>query len=220
MIAVLDYGIGNLRSAEKALCHVGGDARLIDRPADAIGASAVVLPGVGAFGACAEALRASGLDEVSRRAIDEGIPFLGLCGGFQLWFEGSEESPGVRGLCVLSGKIRRLAGKVKLPQMQWNVIERAQGRSPAMFAGMPEKPWFYFVHSFAPIEADTTSKAIAATCDYGGRFVAAIEQGSCWGTQFHPEKSGPSGLKLLESFVQMSNAYAAADGQSVPEPKV
>jgi imidazole glycerol-phosphate synthase subunit HisH len=219
VIAVLDYGIGNLRSAQKALCHVGGDARLIDRPSGAKGASGVVLPGVGAFGACADALSKSGLDVTARQAIDDGVPFLGLCVGFQLLFEASEESPGVKGLGVFSGTIRKLSEEVKLPQMQWNVVQRAKGRSPAMFAGMPEAPWFYFVHSFAPMPRETEQDVIAATCDYGGPFVAAIERGSCWGTQFHPEKSGSFGLKLLSSFVEMSEERVGRSRTTRVEPK-
>ncbi len=200
MIAVLDYGIGNLRSAEKALQRVGGDARLVADPADAVGASGVVLPGVGAFGACARALRSSGLDEVAVRAVESGVPFLGICVGFQLLFAASEEDPGAEGLGVLDGTVRRLAGGVKLPQMQWNRAERVAGVASAMLAPFPEPPWFYFVHSYAPVPAGRAAGSVVATCDYGGRVVAAVESGSCWATQFHPEKSGRAGLRLLEAF--------------------
>lgn len=194
MIAVLDYGIGNLRSAEKALQRVGADARLVADPADAVGAAGVVLPGVGAFGRCAEELTASGLAEVALDAVARGVPFLGICVGFQLLYEGSEEDPTAAGLGVLPGTVRRLATGVKHPQMQWNTLE--VGRS-ALLAGVPDPAWVYFVHSFAPeLTADTTS-----TCDYGGPVVATAERGPVWGTQFHPEKSGAVGLGILANFV-------------------
>jgi len=124
MIAVLDYGIGNLRSAEKALQHLGGDALLVDDPETAAAADAVVLPGVGSFGRCMEALVASGLDRVARVAAADGRPFLGICVGMQLLYEGSEESPGVAGLGILPGTVRRLPPGVKIPQMQWNRLDR------------------------------------------------------------------------------------------------
>jgi glutamine amidotransferase len=202
VIAVLDYGIGNLRSAEKALQHVGGDARLVTNATDAIGAQGIVLPGVGAFGACASALRASGLDAVAYSAIEAGVPFLGVCVGFQLLFEGSEESPDVPGLGIFSGTVRRLSGQEKLPQMQWNLVQPVD-RLLAMFGNSKNPAWFYFVHSYAPVPEGDAISAVAGTCDYGGPVIAAIEQGTCWGTQFHPEKSGPTGLSLLGSFVAM-----------------
>jgi glutamine amidotransferase len=195
VIAVLDYGIGNLRSAEKALQRVGGDARLVTDPDDAKGADGVVLPGVGAFGRCMEALRASGLDNVATAAIDAGTPFLGICVGMQMLFDGSEEDPGAGGLGVLSGTVRLLPEGVKRPQMQWNVLEPV--RSSALLSGLGAEPWVYFVHSYA-LEA---CEDMVATCDYGGPVVAAVERGRLWATQFHPEKSGPVGLGLLANFV-------------------
>jgi len=195
-IAVLDYGIGNLRSAEKALEAVGAPVRLESDPERADTAAAVVLPGVGAFGPCARALERSGLAEVARRALADGRPFLGICVGFQLLFEGSDESPGVDGLGVLAGTVGRLADGVKHPQMQWNRLERVAEPS-GLLAGLDEAPWVYFVHSFAPpIGADTV-----AVCDYGGPVCAAAERGAVWGTQFHPEKSGRAGLAILANFV-------------------
>ncbi len=200
MLAVLDYGIGNLRSAQKALQHLGADARLVSDPAGAAGADGVVLPGVGAFGRCALALRDSGLESAARQAIDEGRPFLGICVGFQLLYEGSEEAPGVAGLGVLPGDVRALPPGVKRPQMQWNVLERRRGTESGLLAGLPESPWVYFVHSFAPELTDDTT----CTCDYGGPVVAAAERGTVWGTQFHPEKSGRSGLAVLANFVRLA----------------
>ncbi|MDA8296748.1 MAG: imidazole glycerol phosphate synthase subunit HisH [Actinomycetota bacterium] len=207
MIAVLDYGIGNLRSAEKALQHVGGDARLITASEEAIGAEGIVLPGVGAFGACAEALAGSGLEPVVRAAIGAGVPFLGVCVGFQLLFEDAEESPGTPGLGILQGSVRRLSGSVKLPQIQWNTLTRT-GAPSAMLAGLGEAPWFYFVHSYAPVPAGEDVEHVVATCDYGGEVVAAMEKGVLWGCQFHPEKSGATGLALLANFVAATRQAA------------
>lgn len=194
-VAVCDYGIGNLRSAQKALERVGADARLVTRPEEAAGAAGVVLPGVGAFGRCMEALRASGLDAVVLDAVARGVPFLGICVGLQMLYEASEESPGVAGLGVLPGTVRRLPAGVKRPQMQWNVLELTRPAHP-MFDGTGEPCWMYFVHSFAPAPSDE----VVATCDYGGPVVAAVARERLWATQFHPEKSGAAGLRLLANF--------------------
>jgi len=199
VIAVLDYGIGNLRSAEKALQRVGADARLVDDPDAAADADGVVLPGVGAFGRCAEALARTGLAAAARDAVSRGVPFLGICVGFQLLYEGSEEDPAAAGLGILPGTVRRLRAGVKHPQMQWNTLDL--GRSD-LLAGVPDPAWVYFVHSFAPERTDDTT----STCDYGGEVVATAERDRVWGTQFHPEKSGSVGLGILANFV------AAVDG--------
>ena len=196
VVAVLDYGIGNLRSAQKALERVGADARLTDDPAVADAADAVVLPGVGAFGACMDALRSTGLDQVAVRAATDGRPFLGVCVGMQLLFEGSDESPGVAGLGVLPGTLRRLPDGVKRPQMQWNIVDVR--RPSALFATVDDPVWVYFVHSYA---APADGVDVVATCDYGGPVAAAVERGPLWATQFHPEKSGTTGLELLRGFV-------------------
>jgi imidazole glycerol-phosphate synthase subunit HisH len=201
-IVVLDYGIGNLASAHRALVHLGAPARLVADADAAEGASAVVLPGVGAFGRCAEALEESGLGAVARRAIEAGLPFLGICVGLQLLYEGSEEAPGVRGLGALPGMVRHLAPGTKCPQIQWNPLQRVEGRPAAILSGLPEGPWMYFVHSYAaPIGEETV-----ATCDYGGPVAAAVERGPIWGTQFHPEKSGTLGLVVLANFVRRAGA--------------
>ena len=198
LIAVLDYGIGNLRSAEKALEHVGADARLtadteiIDR------ADAVVLPGVGNFGRCMTALRDSGLDEVAIGSAGSGRPFLGICVGMQLLYGGSQESPGVTGLGILDGTVRRLPEGVKHPQMQWNTV-RARRDTP-LLDGLGDEPWMYFVHSFAPELTDD----VVATCDYGGEVTAIAQRGNVMATQFHPEKSGASGMALLANFVGLT----------------
>jgi glutamine amidotransferase len=197
VIVVLDYGIGNLRSAEKALRHVGADARLITHRDEGLNADAVVLPGVGAFGACMNALRSSGLDAVALDAIDRGTPFLGICVGLQMLYEGSAESPEARGLGVLSGTIERMDAPV-LPQMQWNTLNTtAESR---LFEGLPANPWMYFVHSYAAPVGEST----AATCNYGADVTAVVQRDRLWATQFHPEKSSQNGLRLLENFVRLA----------------
>jgi glutamine amidotransferase len=200
VIAVLDYGIGNLRSAEKALQHLGADARLVDDPDRAADADGVVLPGVGAFGRCAEALRSTGLDAAAASAVERGVPFLGICVGFQLLYEGSDEDPSQPGLGILPGVVRRLPPGVKHPQMQWNrldPVDRAGTAGSGLLAGLPAEPWVYFVHSYAPESGVDTS----STCEYGGPVTASAERGPVWGTQFHPEKSGAVGLGILSNFV-------------------
>ena len=199
-IAVLDYGIGNLRSAEKALQHVGANAKLVTDPAEVEAADAVVLPGVGAFGACARALRESGLEGPARSAVASGLPFFGVCIGFQLLYQGSVESPEAEGLGVFAGRVERLPVGVKHPQMQWNQLQARGGGEPAALRGLGEQPWVYFVHSYAPPVGEET----VAICDYGGPVAALVARGSLWGAQFHPEKSGRSGLGLLKNFVALA----------------
>ncbi|MEX2293150.1 MAG: imidazole glycerol phosphate synthase subunit HisH [Acidimicrobiales bacterium] len=199
LIAVLDYEIGNLRSAQKALQHVGADARLTADPGLIRDAAGVVLPGVGSFGRCMQALRRTGLDVAAHEVTERAVPFLGICIGMQMLFEGSEESPDEPGLGILPGRVRLLPDGVKRPQMQWNLLER-RGR-PALLAGAPDPAWAYFVHSFA---AETDDSLISSTCDYGGSVVASVEWGSVWATQFHPEKSSRTGLAALAAFVDMA----------------
>lgn len=198
-IAVLDYGIGNLRSAEKALQRQGADARLVTDPAEVARAAGVVLPGVGAFGACMDALRASGLDAAALAAVASGRPFLGICVGMQMLFDGSDEDPHAAGLGVLPGRVRWIPPGVKRPQMQWNRLVLRRVDDP-MFAGLGESPWVYFVHSLHGVPEDPD--VVAATCDYGGALNAAFRRGNVFATQFHPEKSGSSGLALLANFVE------------------
>jgi glutamine amidotransferase len=195
LIAVLDYGIGNLRSAEKGLQKAGADARLTDDLGLIRDARGVVLPGVGAFGPCMQAMERTELAQAARDAVARGVPFFGICIGMQLLYDESEESPGTAGLGVLSGAVRRLPVGVKHPQMQWNTLDVKQ--SSAMFDGLPDPAWFYFVHSYAP---DDVANAVA-TCDYGGPVVAAVERDNVWATQFHPEKSGANGMRMLSNFV-------------------
>ncbi|MXW57074.1 MAG: imidazole glycerol phosphate synthase subunit HisH [Acidimicrobiia bacterium] len=201
LIAVLDYGIGNLRSAQKSLERMGADARLTADTGLIADAAGVVLPGVGAFGPCMAALCDTGLDEQARAAAADGRPFLGICIGLQLLYEGSEEAPGVAGLGILPGTVHLLPGNVKRPQMQWNQLD-VRTSSP-LLEGL-DGAWVYFVHSFAAPLADN----VAATCDYGGPVAAAIADNNVWATQFHPEKSARPGLRLLENFVNQARTAA------------
>ena len=205
-LAVLDYGIGNLRSAQKAFEHVGADARLTSDLTEIGAADAVVLPGVGAFGACVDALAASGLGEVALSVIADGRPFLGICVGMQLLYASSDEDPTHRGLCVFDRGIHLLSGDVKRPQMQWNRLVVAPGaETHPMFAGI-EDPWVYFVHSYAA----ESGPEVVATCDYGGPVTAAVARNNVWATQFHPEKSAADGLAILANFVRWAARYEAA----------
>lgn len=193
MILVVDYGIGNLRSAEKAFAASGSPAALCDQPEQLADASGIVLPGVGAFGRCAEALDRGAWRQPLIDAITNGTPFLGICVGFQLLYDSSEESPGARGLGILPGEVRRLPGDVKLPQIQWNRLDGVRPRSLVDHEG---DQWMYFVHSFAAPPSD----AVTSMCDYGGPVVASVERDNVCGVQFHPEKSGRQGLAMLARF--------------------
>jgi glutamine amidotransferase len=205
LIAVLDYGIGNLRSAQKALQKVGADARLTNDAGLVRDAHAVVLPGVGAFGACMTALRESGLESLVHERIDGGKPFLGICVGMQMLFDDSEENPGAKGLGVISGTVRYLPDAVKRPQMQWNHVHIT--RLDPMFANLPAEPWMYFVHSLHPVPLDES--CIVATTDYGCAVTAAVRKDNVFAVQFHPEKSAVDGLALLGNFVDAARLVAA-----------
>ena len=199
-LAVLDYGIGNLRSAQKALEHVGADAVLTDDPTVAERADAVVLPGVGAFGACMKALRTHGLEPVVHDAVASGRPFLGICVGMQMLFDSSDEDPDDAGLGVIPGRVAWIPPGVKRPHMQWNQVHPTRSDEP-MFTGMSPTPWMYFVHSLHGVPLDPAH--VAATCDYGGTLNAAFRRSNVFATQFHPEKSAADGLALLANFVRL-----------------
>jgi glutamine amidotransferase len=207
LLAVLDYGIGNLRSAQKALERVGADARLTADPGLVRDADAVVLPGVGAFGACMDALRGAGLEAVALEAVESQRPFLGICVGMQMLFSASDEDPHAVGLGVIPGAVRRISAEVPRPQMQWNrlAVAAAHADDP-MFAGLADETWMYFVHSLHGVPDDAST--VAATCDYGGMVNAAFRTGNVFATQFHPEKSGRDGLALLANFVAGVGAVA------------
>jgi glutamine amidotransferase len=206
LIAVLDYGIGNLRSAQKGLQFVGADARLTSDLKLIADADAVVLPGVGNFGACMTALREAGLESAVHDAIATTRPFLGICVGMQMLFESSEESPGVSGLGVISGTIRWLPADVQKPQMQWNQLKIL--KQDEMFAGISDNPWMYFVHSLSAVPQ--LQSVVVANCNYGTDLVAAIRFENIFATQFHPEKSATEGLKILENFVATCGSKRAS----------
>ena len=196
VIAVLDYGIGNLHSAQKALEKGGGDARLTSDPALIAAADGVVLPGVGAFGACMASLRSAGLEDPALAAVASGRPFLGICVGMQMLFSGSEEDVGVTGLGVIPGTVEWIPSTngFKIPQMQWNRLDVGLPADP-MLAGLCEDAWVYFVHSLSARPEDPS--VVVAEVDYGGSVVAAVRRGNILATQFHPEKSGSAGLAVL-----------------------
>ena len=206
LIAVLDYGIGNLRSAQKGLQFVGADAQLTNDKKLIAEAHAVVLPGVGNFGACMTALREADLEDSVHDAIDSGRPFLGICVGMQMLFDKSEESPGVAGLGIVGGEIKWLPEGVQRPQMQWNRLNIKN--HDVLFAGLSENPWMYFVHSLSAVAHDQS--VVAATCSYGRELLAAVRVRNVFATQFHPEKSAAEGLQILENFVNSCVAVAPA----------
>ena len=195
MIGLVDYGAGNLTSVIKGLTAVGGSVRVIADPSELAGLTAIVIPGVGHFSATAR------LDEAWRTAvrerIDAGVPLLGVCLGLQWLFEGSEEAPELGGLGLLSGRCFRLPDRVKVPHVGWNSLENA-GRSSRLLDNLPAGAMAYFTHSFAAPAVDAT----VAVTTHGAAFAAAIEQGRVFGTQFHPEKSGSTGLRLLANFLE------------------
>jgi glutamine amidotransferase len=196
-VAVLDYGIGNLRSAQKALESVGADAVLTQDATVVSAADAVVLPGVGAFGACMDALRDVQLETVTRDAVASGVPFLGICVGMQMLFDGSEEDPDARGLGIIPGEVKWIPSSVQRPQMQWNQLNIR--RDEPMFNELGEHPWMYFVHSLHGVPTDPD--CVTATVQYGGTLNVAFRKGNVFATQFHPEKSATAGLGMLHNFV-------------------
>ena len=197
MIAIVDYGRGNLGSVENAFVRVGtpalvtSEARVVDE------AEAVVLPGDGAFHDAMANLEALGLLPAVRRALDGTRPFLGICLGYQLLFSRSEEFGDGRGLDVVAGEVKRFPAGLKVPHMGWNSVEHGGGLR--LFDGIPDGARFYFVHSYFPVVAQGGDLAVA-WCEYGVRFAAAIERGRVYATQFHPEKSQRWGIRLLENF--------------------
>jgi imidazole glycerol-phosphate synthase subunit HisH len=199
-IAIVDYEVGNLRSAQKAFERLGHAAEITSDPDRIASAPAVVLPGQGAFGTCMRNLTAAGLVEPVRQAALSGRPFIGICVGMQLLFEESEESPGVRGLGIFGGRVVRFARdpERKVPHMGWNQL-RIERRVPAL-SQVADGDWVYFVHSYHPIPTDPG--VIATTTSYGIDFVSSVGRDNVWAGVFHPEKSQRVGLRLLEGFVR------------------
>lgn len=205
VIAVIDYGIGNLHSAQKSLEVCGADARLTADPELIASADGVVLPGVGAFGACMDALRAGGLEQPTLDAVESGRPFLGICVGMQMLFTSSQEDADARGLDVIPGEVCWIprTGDLKIPQMQWNVLDivpDANGDVDPILAGLGDDAWLYFVHSLHGVPDDPAM--VTATVEYGVTVNAAFRNRNVFAAQFHPEKSSRPGLALLTNFVR------------------
>ena len=200
-ITIIDYGMGNLHSAAKALEKVGAQVTVTRDPELVRQADKVILPGVGAFGDCMKNLNERGLAPVIHEVIAAGKPFLGICVGLQMLFEGSEEDPGVAGLGIFKGLVRKItAPGLKIPHMGWNNLEYRT--SSSLFQGLPPAAYVYFVHSFHAVPTDES--CITAVTDYGGQVTAAVGRGLVQAVQFHPEKSSAVGLKILANFKEMS----------------
>jgi imidazole glycerol-phosphate synthase subunit HisH len=200
-IAVVDYGMGNRRSVEKALEHVGASAIVSSDPTRLRAACGLVVPGVGAFPRAMERLRELGLDELLRERVAAGTPVMGICLGMQLAFERSSEQGGSEGLGILAGEVRPLqAGSLKLPHIGWNEV-RFTNPGSRLLAGLPPRCAFYHVHSLAPVPAHTAD--VLGIAEYGAPFATAVERGSFYGVQFHPEKSSAAGLRLLVNFASI-----------------
>jgi len=203
MIAIIDHGVGNLFSLKSSLRSIGADA-VVTRDAGQIrAADKMILPGVGAFGDAAEKLRASGLDEVVRREAEAGKPLLGICLGMQLLFEKSYEYGEHAGLGLIKGNVRPMAGlipaELKLPHIGWNALH-FNGRTSPLFRYVEEGDCVYFVHSFCAADC---AESVIATAEYGAPITAAVQRGSIFGCQFHPEKSGRTGLNMLRAFCEL-----------------
>lgn len=200
MIAIIDYGMGNLYSVEKAFAQMGAEAVITGSGDVILQADKVILPGVGAFGDCMSNLREYKLVPVIKEAVASGKPFLGICLGLQLLFEGSEEDPGVAGLGILPGLVKKIkAPGLKVPHMGWNSLE-LKNRSP-LFSGLTASSYVYFVHSYHAVPGDAS--LITAVTGYGEAVTAAVGRGNLQAVQFHPEKSGTVGLKILQNFKEL-----------------
>ena len=205
MIVLIDYGVGNLYSVEKAVAYVGGDVKISSSAENIVRAEKIILPGVGAFGDCMKNLEATGLILTIKAEISSGKPILGICVGLQILFAGSEESPCVDGLKIFGGQVKKIrAGDLKIPHMGWNSVSirnEELGIKNILFKGIKNNSYFYFVHSYHANPDD--KNIIAATTTYGEEVTAAIEFENIFATQFHPEKSGDVGLRVLKNFVEM-----------------
>jgi glutamine amidotransferase len=205
-IVIVEYGVGNLRSVQKACAHLGAQAEITGDPAEIGAASRVILPGVGAFPEGMYRLRAAGLDAALRDVADRGTPLLGICLGMQLLFARGKEGVPCEGLGLIDGDITLLrAPGLKVPQIGWNDLQisplERDGRPSPLFAGLPERPYVYFVHSYCA--GEVSPAYTAATAVYGQPFTAAVQRGNVLGTQFHPEKSGWVGLRILKNFLEI-----------------
>jgi len=197
LVTLLDYGVGNTASVTRAFRRLGAEVDFTSDPSRVAAAERIVLPGVGAFAPARERLGRSGLEEALHSAVGRGARLLGLCLGFQLLFDESEEYGTTAGLGLVRGRVTPFPAGVRSPHVGWNALEVAKG--DGLFSGVPGGTYVYFVHSFRPegVEAED----VAATCDHGGPFVAAVQRGNVWGCQFHPEKSSEAGRALLANFL-------------------
>jgi len=198
MIAIIDYGAGNIRSIEKALEHVGAIVEVTNEPDTVNKAEAIVLPGVGSGGAAMSRMTERGLDDAIRKATQQGKPFLGICLGMQLLADHHAEGE-VDGLSLFPGAVRRIPYGPKIPHMGWNQVKPLQ-TALSIFEDIPQDAYFYFAHSYYVEPQD--SHGVAAITDYGSPFCSVIVTEQVWGTQFHPEKSGSVGLQLLNNFLK------------------
>ncbi|HWP96720.1 MAG TPA: imidazole glycerol phosphate synthase subunit HisH [Syntrophomonadaceae bacterium] len=201
MIAIIDYGMGNLASVKNAFIKLGYSAFTTDKAEEILQARGVVLPGVGAFGDCMNNIRQLGLDQTIHQVVERKTPFLGICLGFQVLFSESEENGLHRGLDILPGRVVRfeLPRQYKVPQMGWNQVESTP--DSRLFKGIPPGSHFYFVHSYYVVPDDPS--CIAGRSQYGQEFVCAAERGNLMATQFHPEKSSRLGLQILKNFGEL-----------------
>jgi imidazole glycerol-phosphate synthase subunit HisH len=202
MIAIVDYGRGNLGSVQKALARVGAPAVVTDDRATVERARALVVPGDGAFADAMQSLERLGLTGPIRAHLEAGRPYLGICLGYQLLFTESEEFGHAKGLDILPGVVRRFPAGLKVPHMGWNQL-RFDPRALPLLAGVPDGAYVYFIHSYYP-EPRELGEAVVASCEYGLRFPALLARGSLYGTQFHPEKSQRWGMRLLENFARLA----------------
>ena len=199
MTALIDYGVGNLYSVEKAVAAVGGDVKITSDAEDLRRAEKIILPGVGAFGDCMKNLEATGLIPIILEQVAREKFLLGICVGLQILFEGSEESPDVKGLGIFQGKVKKISAEnLKIPHMGWNAVNFNESK---IFSGIKNNSYFYFVHSYHAAPAE--KNLISATTDYGEKITAAVEHENIFATQFHPEKSGDVGLKILKNFIAL-----------------
>ena len=201
MVAIIDYDAGNIKSVENAVRFLGHEVKVTADAGEILSADHIILPGVGAFGDAMQRLRAADLEGTIRQAVEAGKPFLGICLGLQLIFEESEESPGVKGLALLPGRIKRIPdgdGR-KVPQIGWNDLSFP--RQSRLFEGVPEGSYVYFVHSYYLEAGDPAD--VAARTEYGVRIDAAVEQGNLFACQFHPEKSERIGMQILRNFLEI-----------------
>jgi len=199
MIAIIDYGLGNLRSVQYALDRLEVDSVLTGDADQIAAADGVILPGVGAFGRAMDALRQLDLLAPTRRAALAGRPFMGICLGMQLLFSESDEHGRHEGLGILPGRVVRFGGGLTVPHMGWNEVR--QERPSPLLAGVPDESFFYFAHSYYAVPED--SEVVAGTTDYGGRYASLVQKDAVFAAQFHPEKSGPTGLKMLGNFCRL-----------------